>query len=157
MQSLKLSPLPSHRPEDSSGSLLLEREGFVDEAVVRSMVSGTYFSRATAYPEDLALTADDSDFAGWQVTQTKAPRAAEVPPQVIDAIVRRAAPRATAETGTRSHSSKRRWWLAGLACALSTIGFSMLLLPLSRGPAASALGIPSVPPAASADRAAVQP
>jgi hypothetical protein len=157
MQPLTLSPLPSQRAEDPSGSQFLEQEGFVDEGVVRSMVSGTYFSRTTAYPEDLALAADDSDYAGWQVTQSRMPRAAEVPPQVISAIVRHSTPPTAGNTVRHSQAGKRRWWLAGLALSLSSLGVLALMSARSHAPAMPPHGPITSPSGIHADHAAVQP
>lgn len=136
MNPLGLSPLPSVRTEDESGSFLLERDGFVDEAVISAMVSAPHHPvRSAGYPEDLALAADDMDFAGWRLSKAVTVRRAEVPPQVIEAILRRAAPPAIAEPGIgASHQGSHRWWLAGLAGVLSTMLFSLLLLSLSARP-----------------------
>lgn len=133
MKSLRLSLLPSVRTNEESGSLQMEREGFVDEAAVRALLSGPTHLRSLSYPEDLALAADDLDFAGWRVpTAAPVKRPAEFPPQVIDAIVRRAAPPLLDEPGIGSpHFGSHRWWLAGLAGALSTLFFSVLLVTLS--------------------------
>lgn len=125
----------------------MEREGFVDESVVRAIITGPAPGRSTAYPEDLALAADDLDFAGWQLPATQAarPRTAEIPPHVIDAIVRRAAPPLVAESGIGTpHHGTHRWWLAGLAGVLSTMLFTLLLLTLSSRPGESG---PALPPA----------
>ena len=151
MNSLRLSPLPSTRPSDESSSLTMEREGFVYEAAVTALITGSNPGsnpgRTTAYPEDLALAADDLDFAGWQLPATQAarPRTAEIPPHVIDAIVRRAAPPLVAESGIGPpHHGTHRWWLAGLAGVLSTMLFTLLLLTLSSRPGESG---PALPPA----------
>ncbi len=132
MKSLSLSLLPSVRNPEESDSLQMEREGFVDEAAVFALLSGPTHLRSVSYPEDLALAADDLDFAGWQVPTAPAARPAEFPPQVIDAIVRRAAPPSFNEPGIGSpHLGSHRWWLAGLAGALSALLFSVLLVALS--------------------------
>ena len=132
MNPLRLSPLPTLRADDESSSLLMEREGFVDEAVVTALVNGNLHPRSVAYPEDLALAADDSDFAGWRLSTAVPVRSAEVPPQVIDAIVRRAAPPVIGEPRLGSpHRGNHRWWLTGLAGILSTMLFAVLLLTLS--------------------------
>ncbi len=132
MNSLPLSPLPSFRTDDDARSHLMEmeRDGFVDEAVVTALMAGPRPPRNSGFPEDLALAADDLDFAGWRLAPAPRTRGAEVPPQVIDAIVRRASP--PLEPGLGSpHLGGHRWWLAGLAGALSTLLFSLLLLSLS--------------------------
>lgn len=152
MNSLRLSPLPSIRPSDESSSRTMEKQGFVDEAVVMALLTDNHSGRSVAYPEDLALAADDLDFAGWQLPATQAarPRAAEIPPHVINAIVRRASPPLIAECGIGTpHQGNHRWWLAGLAGVLSTMLFTLLLLTLSSRPGASSGPLP--PPAAATD------
>jgi hypothetical protein len=135
MKSLRLSLLPSVRTNEESGSLQMEREGFVDEAAVLALLNGPTHLRSSSYPEDLALAADDLDFAGWQVPSAPVSRPAEFPPQVIDAIVRRATPPLLNESGIGSpHHGSHRWWLAGLAGAFSTLLFSVLLVTLSSRP-----------------------
>lgn len=158
MNTLALSPLPSARTEEESNLLQMEREGFVDEAVVAALVSGPRYQRSTACPEDLALAVDDMDFAGWQLSQEMPPRGAEVPPQVIEAIVRRATPPAIREPGIGSpHRGKHRWWLAGLAGIFSTLLVALLLINLSGrlGPDSGAEASPrpwtSVKPGATQD------
>lgn len=134
MNSLKVSLLPSVRTNEDSAALQMEREGFVDEAAVLALLSGPSHLRSISYPEDLALAADDLDFAGWQIPTMQVPvsRPAEFPPQVIDAIVRRASPPSINESGIGSpHHGSHRWWLAGLAGAFSTLLFSVLLASLS--------------------------
>ena len=132
MNALRLSPFPSTRSEVDSPFLQMEREGFVDEEVVTALVTGSRSNRSMAYPEDLVLSVDDMDFAGWQLSPASPFRGAEVPPQVIEAIVRRAAPPVIQEPGLGlPHLGNHRWWLAGLAGVLSTMLFSVLLLSLS--------------------------
>lgn len=135
MNSLRLSPFPAMRSENDCPSLQMEREGFVDEAVVSALVTGPQSSRSQPYPDDLILSVDDMDFAGWQLAPSTPFRGAEVPPQVIEAIVRRATPPVAIEPGLGApHMGSHRWWLAGLAGALSTMLFSVLLLSLSSRP-----------------------
>ena len=132
---LRLSPFPLVRDPDESGSLRMEREGFVDEAVVTALRMRPVHVRSVAYLEDLALACDDQDFAGWRIAERLPVRNPEVPPQVIEAIVRRAAPPIVGEPGLgQPHHGSHRWWLAGLAGALSTLLFSLLLLTLSARP-----------------------
>lgn len=163
MKSLRLSLLPSVRTHEESGSLQMEREGFVDEAAVLALLSGPTHLRSASYPEDLALAADDLDFAGWQVPTAPVARPAEFPPQVIDAIVRRASPPSLNEPGIGSpHLGSHRWWLAGLAGALSALLFSVLLVTLSSRPGLNpeptpAAGIASHPRPATLHEAAPVP
>jgi hypothetical protein len=132
MNPLKLSPLPTIRAENESESRRFEREGFVDEAVVAAMTLPPQpGGRTAADPEDLILAADDLDFAGWQI-----PVAA--PWQILDSNPpaelpsRRPAPPLIREPGLgHPHSGSHRWWLAGLAGALATLLFALLLLTLA--------------------------
>jgi len=135
-QFLKLSPLPSVRSHDDSAALFMEREGFVDEAAVSAMVSQPFHTRCVPCPEDLVLSLDDMDFAGWQTSsQVPFKRAAEVPPQVISAIVRRSAPPLGRVAMLPAPApSTARWWLAGLAGALTTLLVSVIFVGVSPGP-----------------------
>lgn len=132
MNPIQLSPLPCKRATEDSGSLQMEREGFVDEAVVLALVNSPRHLRSTAYPADLALAADDLDFAGWQLPSAAPVRSPEIPPQVISAIVRRATPPALENAGIGvPRRGSHGWWLAGLAGVLSTMLFSLLLVTFS--------------------------
>ncbi len=133
MHPLHLSPLPSPRNEDEFLALQIERGGFVDEDVITALVTGPQSTRSTPYPDDLILSVDDMDFAGWQLSPVGHSRGAEVPPQVINAIIRRATPPVIDEPGIGTpHTGNHRWWLAGLAGVLSTLLFSLLLLTLAQ-------------------------
>ena len=119
MKPLSLSPFPTRRAHDDSASHLTERDGFVDETVVTALVRENHLGRSVAYPDDLALAADDLDFAGWSLTKSVPARSAEVPPQVIDAIVRRASPHVSQDLRRSSSQPKNsRHWLVGLAILL---------------------------------------
>jgi hypothetical protein len=133
MKPLCLSPLPAHRADEKSTLLLMEREGFVDEAVVTALVTRGHLGRSVADPDDLALAADDLDFAGWRLSKSVTVRSAEVPPQVIDAIVRRALPPVIGEPRCGSRpSASHRWWLTGLA-GLLIFPMVVLMLPSHLG------------------------
>ena len=132
MNPLRVSPLPTTRAQDECVSLMMEREGFVDESMVAAMMRHQHFpARVVPYPEDLALAADDLDFAGWKLS----------PPSIVRVVEktsarqtphRRPAPPVVEESGLGSpHSGTHRWWFAGLAGVLSTMLFSILLLSLS--------------------------
>ena len=116
---LCLSPFPTRRADDESPLPLMQREGFVDEAVVATLVRESQLGRSVAYPDDLALAADDLDFAGWSLAKTVPTRSAEVPPQVIDAIVRRASPQVSSVLRSDTRRPRnRRSWRVGLAILL---------------------------------------
>lgn len=133
MNPLKLTLLPSTRQNEESGSLQMEREGFVDEAAVLALLTGPTHPRSSSYPQDLALSADDLDFAGWQIQTTPVARPSEFPPHVIDAIVRRATSHDEPGIGS-PHSGSHRWWLAGMAGVFSTLLFSVLIASLTSRP-----------------------
>ncbi len=114
----------------------MEREGFVDEKAVSAMVSRPFHTRYVPCPEDLVLSLDDMDFAGWHTpSPVTFKRAAEVPPQVIEAIVRRSAPPLSRVSIPNTlPPGNVRWWLAGLAGALTTLLASVLFVGFSPGP-----------------------
>ncbi len=132
MNPLHLSPLPVLRGEEESGSRVIEREGFVDEAAVAALVHGVPTgTRPMPDPEDLALAADDLDFAGWRLSPVPQARLIESFPQ-SDEPIRRPAPPEFEQAGLGvPYSGGHRWWIAGLAGVLSTMLFSVLLLNLS--------------------------
>lgn len=131
MNPVNLNPLPSRRTQEDSNALKMEREGFVDEAVVLALVNSPRHTRSNPYPADLALAADDLDFAGWQVTSAGPARRPEVPPQVISAIIRRASPPALEESKSSGHpDSSHHWWMAGLVGIVSAVLLSVLCIAL---------------------------
>lgn len=115
----------------------MEREGFVDEAAVLALIRGPRQPRSAACHEDLALAADELDFAGWQLPTAPKTRVTDIEPQVTAATIRRATPPVLDEPGIGiPHAGSHRWWLAGLAGAFSTMLCSLLLLTLSSRPPA---------------------
>jgi len=135
MTPLRLSPLPVLRAHDEAGSLMIETEGFVDEAAVAAMVFGPVAkSRQAPYPQDLALAADDLDFAGWKLTPPQNSHQF-VPTARNQGPARRPAPPEIDQPGLgQPYTGSHRWWLAGLAGVLSTMLFYLLLLNLSSRP-----------------------
>ncbi len=135
MTPLRLSPLPILRSNDEAGSLMIETEGFVDEAAVTALMCGPAAnSRQGPYHEDLALAADDLDFAGWQLTSPPHPRLSEAAAKT-ETPPRRPSPPEIEHPGLgQPYSGSHRWWLAGLAGVLSTMLFYLLLLNLASRP-----------------------
>ncbi len=133
MNPLRLSPLPVLRAHDEVGSLMIETEGFVDEAAVAEMVFGPISkSRQVPYPQDLALAADDLDFAGWQLAPS--PRPCLIEPSAEASARRPAPPEIDQPELGQPYNGSHRWWLAGLAGLFSTMLFYLLLLNLSSRP-----------------------
>jgi hypothetical protein len=124
--------LPSTRYSSPSEMPVLERDGFVDDSVIQALLAGPVSPRQIWNPDDLVLSADEMDFAGWQLTKRSpdfAATEAEVPPAPWS---RRAAPPVLEEPGLgEPHRGTHRWWIAGLAGAFSMVLFSLLLLSLS--------------------------
>ncbi len=126
-----LSPLPRLNSDGSSRVTEAQRDGFVDDEVILALVAGPTASRPVGNPVDLALAPDDMDFAGWSLSPS-------IPAHVLQAATtnnRRPAPPELDEPGIGApHSGSHRWWLAGLAGALSTMIFTLVLIALSNRP-----------------------
>lgn len=127
-----LSPLPSQRSDEDSRAFDMERDGFVDDEVILALVAGPTSPRPTGAGSDLVLAADDMDFAGWSLPSALPSHAArtEISPE------RRPAPPELQEPGIgEPHRGSHRWWLAGLAGALSSMIFTLVLIAISNRPA----------------------
>lgn len=134
--SLNLSPLPSVRSQEDSNALFLEREGFVDEEAVSALVAQPFHTRTVPSPHDFVLTLDDMDYAGWHnASPTAVKRTAEVPPQVINAIVRHSAPPARLEFNPKAPApDDTRWWLAAVGGVFTALLASAIFVGVSPGP-----------------------
>jgi hypothetical protein len=134
MKREKLSMLPSQRFDDAAEMPVMERDGFVDDAVIQSILAGPVSPRHVVEPADLVLAADDMDFAGWILPKRKVSPFMQAPliEQRLDLPLRRAAEPELDEPGLgEPHRGNHRWWIAGLAGGLTTMLFSVLLLTLS--------------------------
>ena len=120
MNRTRLTMLPSQRYDNPSEMPVMERDGFVDDAVVLALLAGPIQTRKLADSGDLVLSADDMDFAGWCL------------PAAPAAAPRRPAPPVLEEPGLgEPYKGHHRWWLASLAGALSSLVFSLLLFSLA--------------------------
>jgi hypothetical protein len=131
MKHLQISALPCLRTDDSDMQTV-ERDGFVDDKVILALLSGTPATRPPVDMGELALAADEMDFAGWKLSHIlpEGTTGAVFPPPESNA--RRPAPPVLEEPGLgQPHHGSHRWWLAGLAGTLSTLLLSLLLLSLS--------------------------
>lgn len=135
MKPLSLSLMPSPLAGDAVGSPALGTGGFVDDEAAMELIAGPRARTGRIVPDELVLPADESDFAGWNLTPPPSVgRNVEAPMRNrADAReVRRAEPPSFDEPGIgQPHRGEHRWWIAGLAGALSTILFSVLLFSLS--------------------------
>jgi len=128
----------------SSGSLdhpqerSLRLEGFVDEGVVRSMVSNGAYQRSTGGAEELVLSSTEDDFAGWNlpaVSSFRGPEYVEPLPEskTSAAFLKQANPlRPVPESEKTVLSEAKRgffWWL-GFSGALACTAASLAALGL---------------------------
>lgn len=158
MNRLKLTVLPSNRADSDMDSSVMEREGFVDDAVVLALVAGPVQPRVLADQRDLILPADDMDFAGWSLSTALPLRSIQGPTPFSERLDRQPALPTLEEPGLGSpHQGNHRWWLAGLAGALSTLLFSLLLLSLSNRGHLEIQGISIIPKPAAQPAPVVPP
>ncbi|MBK1882094.1 hypothetical protein JIN85_06700 [Luteolibacter pohnpeiensis] len=138
---MKLSPLPI-APSDASPKIApaennQQMHGFVDEDAILELIDPTRAQRPSPSVQDLILTADEDDFAGWMRTPKTEPRqlVAVAPPSPQPPVSkssataislnlekqRPAAPKLTfrsleQEPGIGApHSGGHRWWIATVA------------------------------------------
>ncbi|MDP3849959.1 MAG: hypothetical protein Q8Q59_05600 [Luteolibacter sp.] len=138
MTRLNLTPLPCERFHGESTPPSHDRDGFVDDAVVRALITGPVQPRPQGFCKDLALLADDIDFAGWRLP-------GERPAPSDEGNPRRAAPPAMEEPGIGdAHRGSHRWWLAGMAGAMSTLVISALLFSLTARDTRDTWGFPVI-------------
>ena len=132
MNRLNLSPLPRLSSERGPGLAEVEKDGFVDEAVILALIAGPVIPRRLADARDLALVPEAMDFAGWRLSAALPAPSAIATTAPSEAFTRRPAPPTLEELGIgKPHRGSHRWWLAGLAGAISTLLFSVLLFSLS--------------------------
>lgn len=124
MTTLPLSPLPCMRDDAAERGKMPLEDGFVDDSVVLALAAGAG-RRSLEDRVSWILRADDTDFAGWGCVPTVlTPKAAP--------DVRRAAAPELAELGIgEPHHGRHRWWLAGIAGAVTALLASALLLTLA--------------------------
>jgi hypothetical protein len=140
MQPLQVSPLqvsqlPFVRSEGNTHSVMMEQDGFVDEAVVNAMVSKPMGRRSMAKPSDMVLSAEELDFAGWDfpvAAVERVPKPVAVPVAMIVRPVEadKVAPLKLSRAREQHPENTGRWWLAGLLGVIATIVFSLVLLKI---------------------------
>ncbi len=134
MTPLPLAPLPAVRPNPPRGSAKPEMEGFVDESAILALLAKPAVPRSRGHLPDLALSASDDDFAGWPEPLVQSPfRAiAETEPAAVAAVRRPSPPRCVEPGIGTAHRGNHRWWLAGIAGAVTSLLLACLLLTVAR-------------------------
>ncbi|MFT4175951.1 MAG: hypothetical protein QM627_04785 [Luteolibacter sp.] len=152
MNPLNLNPLPTARDEENRASRPPQEHGFIDDAVIHSLLAGPAATRSRSNQQDLALSADDNDFAGWQFpapASTVLPASAPVRASALAADTHfdpepevgprkpLFAPRSLEYTEPETdavHANKHHWWIAAAAVIMSALLLSYLLLTLAHRP-----------------------
>jgi len=136
MNKLNLAPLPTIRDDEENAPRSADMHGFVDDAVIQSIMTGPVSQRNQGLREDLALSADDDDFAGWHFTAPSPFREmAETSTPLKTSPPRRAVAPVYTESGIGTpHTGSHRWWVAGFGGALTTLLLSYLLITLAHRP-----------------------
>jgi len=139
MNKMNLAPLPTIRDDENNMPKSSDMDGFVDESVIHSIMAGPTQHRSHAMPSDLALSADDDDFAGWHFNAPSPFRTMEETPAPAPKMPasRRAVAPAYLESGIGTpHTGAHRWWVAGLGGIITTLLLSYLLITLAHRPIA---------------------
>jgi len=131
-----LAPMPI-QPSDGEAMPAWCKSGeFVDESRLALLIGTPLCSRTIPMPDDLVLTADENDFAGWMLpTRTPPLTNPEAKPA---ALPRETA--ATLEIPDEANHPTSSWWICSSAGAFCTLLFAFLLLTLAWRPPAIAAG-----------------
>ncbi|WP_411826396.1 hypothetical protein [Luteolibacter sp. AS25] len=143
MDTLQLSPLPSESSDAAKGYRRLQDEGFVDESAVLAVIAKSCFERVYAKPEEMVLSSNPDDYAGWalpvespfrQMAEiTTSPVTEEILEQRVAAAPKLPEVSGTFEPGISTpHSGNHRWWLFGVSGAMCCGIFSLMLLSLAQ-------------------------
>ena len=133
MKPLFLNPLPSTRSENGTYAHLRVEDDFVEDAVIRAvMLRQNSLGRGRSNSNDLALAADDQDFAGWQAPdlfaeQSLPPRSQLAPSESPSPALHR-----EPEIDVLNVAPVRRnwWWLSGIsACFAIGLGVWLMMDP----------------------------
>lgn len=125
---LQLAPIPAVRSENPAEPVAPLLEGFVDDEVIASIIAmPPSASRIVSHPSDLALSSDESDFAGWAVRGTS-------PFRIIaeKQELQHARPLPVEEPGLgEPHRGNHRWWIAAVSGGASALVLSLLFINLA--------------------------
>ena len=126
---MQLSPLPIFRSPDAAANGRTESLDFVDDAEILRLITGPVSERAPALASHECLTAEDVDFAGWHTPGATPSPFTPAPQPPVSA---RPTPPTLTEPGLDlPHTGGHRWWIGGLAGALSTFILAALILTQS--------------------------
>jgi len=139
MNILPLNPLPAETSESAKGSRRIRNEGFVDEAVVFSVVMKGAYDRVYAMSEEMVLSSNEDDYAGWalpvsspfrDLMDEQTPTGIRQPavPVLQDNVVAVPSDAGIDEPYTGSH----RWWLFGLSGIMTCAILTLTLLSLAQ-------------------------
>jgi hypothetical protein len=125
---LQVSPLPADRFNDGQEATNRVMDGFVDDDVIASIITGPVSSRPSPRTSDLVLSSDENDFAGWAVPSVSPFRIIAEKQEMAAAIPQHG----ESEPGLgQPHRGQHRWWVAAAASVASALIFSMLFAGLA--------------------------
>ncbi len=140
MDILPLAPFPCEKSEQATGYRRVHGEGFVDEAVVLSVIAKGAYDRVYVRPEEMVLSSSEDDFAGWALPVASPFRSmTDVPVRL--SVVETRLPAAPSLDGVRKfsepgldepHRGSHRWWLFGMSGAMTCGILSLTLLSLAQ-------------------------
>jgi hypothetical protein len=124
---LDLKPLPTWPSQQTPAFAKTTEPGFVDDSVIEDILRRSSRPAALNSNQELALSADDMDFAGWHAISRPVaePETPALPPKQEFSPV--------TEPGLGNPQRETpRWWLAGLATVGSLIALSLSLMTVQR-------------------------
>lgn len=124
---LQLAPIPAVRSENPAEPAAPLLEGFVDDEVIASIIAMPPATiRMGSNPCDLALSSDESDFAGWTILGASPFRIIAEKQELQHA---RSAPVEEPGLG-EPHRGNHRWWIAAVTGGASALVLSFLFVNL---------------------------
>lgn len=125
---LDLAPFPTSPSHQNSPFANPSESGFVDDSVIEDILRRSSRPVVLQSNQELALSADDMDFAGWHtLSRPVSVPAAPAPSKNIEAP-----PVIEPGLGTPQRDTPK-WWVAALATAGSVIALSLSLMTAQQG------------------------
>lgn len=141
MEILPLAPLPSEMSDAARRYRRVQNEGFVDEAVVLSVIAKGAYQRVYVKPEEMVFSSSEDDYAGWALPVASPFRSLKLAEETAAAAApARKLPAAPSLDGvgklrepglSEPYTGTHRWWLFGVSGALSCGLLSLALLNLA--------------------------